>query len=144
MYLEIFLADFAVFRVFWGISRDFAGFPEFRRSATAQNIRSPVYEYQVNKIFSALSIIFIQTLNFLDHSLPFFLVPDDLQVVLLVSEMMILVVVSKSVQLTSEAMSSRPLTCLSFSCLIKSFISGSSSSSFSWPVQMVALIAEAW
>ena len=25
MYLEIFLADFAVFRVFWGISRDFAG-----------------------------------------------------------------------------------------------------------------------
>ena len=25
MYLEIFLADFAVFRVFWGISWDFAG-----------------------------------------------------------------------------------------------------------------------
>ena len=25
MYLEIFLADFAVFRVFWGISRYFAG-----------------------------------------------------------------------------------------------------------------------
>ena len=25
MYLGIFLADFAVFRVFWGISRDFAG-----------------------------------------------------------------------------------------------------------------------
>ena len=25
MYLEIFLVDFAVFRVFWGISRDFAG-----------------------------------------------------------------------------------------------------------------------
>ena len=25
MHLEIFLADFAVFRVFWGISRDFAG-----------------------------------------------------------------------------------------------------------------------
>ena len=26
MYLEIFLVDFAVFRVFWGISWDFAGF----------------------------------------------------------------------------------------------------------------------
>ena len=43
MYLEIFLADFAVFRVFWGISRDFAGMPEFRGSATARNIRSPDY-----------------------------------------------------------------------------------------------------
>ena len=41
MYLEIFLADFAVFRVFWGISRDFAEMPEFRGSVTAQNIRSP-------------------------------------------------------------------------------------------------------
>ena len=41
MYLEIFLADFAVFRVFWGISRDFAGMPEFRGSATARNIRGP-------------------------------------------------------------------------------------------------------
>ena len=42
MYLEIFLADFAVFRVFLGISRDFAEIPEFRGSATARNIRSPV------------------------------------------------------------------------------------------------------
>ena len=41
MYLEIFQADFAVFRVFWGISRDFAEIPEFRGSATARNIRSP-------------------------------------------------------------------------------------------------------
>ena len=41
MYLEIFLADFAVFRVFLGISRYFAEIPEFRGSATAQNIRSP-------------------------------------------------------------------------------------------------------
>ena len=41
MYLEIFLADFAVFRVFGGISRDFAEMPEFRGSATARNIRSP-------------------------------------------------------------------------------------------------------
>ena len=41
MYLEIFLADFAVFRVFLGISWDFAEMPEFRGSATAQNIRSP-------------------------------------------------------------------------------------------------------
>ena len=42
MYLEIFLADFAVFHVFLGISRVFAEIPEFRGSATAQNIRSPV------------------------------------------------------------------------------------------------------
>ena len=41
MYSEIFLADFAVFRVFGGISRDFAEIPEFRGSATAWNIRSP-------------------------------------------------------------------------------------------------------
>ena len=41
MYLEIFLADFAVFRVFWGISWDFAEIPEFHGSATARNIRSP-------------------------------------------------------------------------------------------------------
>ena len=45
MYLEIFLADFAVFRVFGGISRDFAEIPEFRGSATARNIRSPVYRW---------------------------------------------------------------------------------------------------
>ena len=42
MYLEIFLADFVVFRVFLGISRDFAEMPEFRGSTTARNIRSPV------------------------------------------------------------------------------------------------------
>ena len=41
MYLEIFLADFAVFRAFWGISQDFAEIPEFHGSATARNIRSP-------------------------------------------------------------------------------------------------------
>ena len=41
MYLEIFLVDFAVFRVFWGILRDFAEILEFRGSATARNIRSP-------------------------------------------------------------------------------------------------------
>ena len=41
MYLEIFLADFAVFRVFGGISRDFAEKPEFRVSAAVRNIRSP-------------------------------------------------------------------------------------------------------
>ena len=42
MYLEIFLVEFVVFRAFWGILRDFAEMPEFRGSATAQNIRSPV------------------------------------------------------------------------------------------------------
>ena len=41
MYLEISPADFAVFRIFGGISRDFAEKPEFRGSATARNIRSP-------------------------------------------------------------------------------------------------------
>ena len=41
MYLEIFLADFAVFRAFLGISRDFAEIPEFHGSATTRNIRSP-------------------------------------------------------------------------------------------------------
>ena len=41
MYLAIFLADFTVFRVSLGILRDFAEVPEFRGSATAQNIRSP-------------------------------------------------------------------------------------------------------
>ena len=44
MSLEIFLADLAVFHVFLGISRDFAEIPEFRGSATARNIRSPVYK----------------------------------------------------------------------------------------------------
>ena len=48
MYLEIFLADFAVFRVFGGISRDFAEMPEFRGSATARNIRSPDLSRQQN------------------------------------------------------------------------------------------------
>ena len=61
MYLEIFLADFAVFRVFFGISRDFAEIPEFRGSATAQIIRSPglglnLYpsnkQYMLNKDFA--------------------------------------------------------------------------------------------
>ena len=55
MYLEIFLADFAVFHVFLGISRDFAEIPEFRGSATARNIRSPekrkgVNDYIIDKI----------------------------------------------------------------------------------------------
>ena len=50
MYLEIFLTDFAVFRVFLGISRDFAEIPEFRGSATARNIRSPEI-VNINDIF---------------------------------------------------------------------------------------------
>ena len=43
MYLDLFLADLAVFRVFFGISRDFAEIPEFCGSATTRNIRSPAY-----------------------------------------------------------------------------------------------------
>ena len=43
IYLVRFLANFAGFRVFWWISRDFADLVEIRGSATARNIRSPVY-----------------------------------------------------------------------------------------------------
>ena len=38
MYLEIFLADFAVFRVFLGISRDFAGPREISEALLIYNI----------------------------------------------------------------------------------------------------------
>ena len=42
MYLVEFLANFAVFHLFFlSISRDFADIPEFRGSATARNFRSP-------------------------------------------------------------------------------------------------------
>ena len=51
MYLEIFLADFTVFRVFLGISRDFAEIPEFRGSATTRNIRSPVNVIVLSFVF---------------------------------------------------------------------------------------------
>ena len=51
MYLELFLADFTVFRVFLGISQDFAEIPEFHGSATARNIRSPdVYLKKKGKV----------------------------------------------------------------------------------------------
>ena len=43
MYLVRFLANFAGFRVFLWISRDFADLIEICGSATARNIRSPVY-----------------------------------------------------------------------------------------------------
>ena len=43
MYLIRFLPNFTVFFVFLWISWDFADLPEFRGSATAWNIRSPVY-----------------------------------------------------------------------------------------------------
>ena len=49
MDLEIFLADFVVFRVFLGISQDFTEIPEFCGSATARNIRSPAYRIYSNK-----------------------------------------------------------------------------------------------
>ena len=61
MYLEIFLADFAVFRVFWGISRDFAEIPEFRGSATTRNIRSP--ETSQLAMTAPLNCIIMQMLN---------------------------------------------------------------------------------
>ena len=43
MCLVEFLANFAVFHMFLSISRDFAGIPEFRGSATARNFRSPEF-----------------------------------------------------------------------------------------------------
>ena len=57
MYLEIFLADFAVFCVFWGISWDFAEMPEFRGSATARNIRSPAHDLLLKSKANATSFI---------------------------------------------------------------------------------------
>ena len=41
MYLEIFLADFAVFRVSEGISRDFAEIPEFSRVRDRAKYQKP-------------------------------------------------------------------------------------------------------
>ena len=58
MYLEIFLADFAVFRVFGGISQDFAEIPEFRGSATTRNIRSPGFSY-TNAVFQLIFLTFV-------------------------------------------------------------------------------------
>ena len=54
MYLIRFLPNFAVFFVFLWISRDFADLPEFRGSATARNIRSPVSCWK--KYFSTLTL----------------------------------------------------------------------------------------
>ena len=76
MYLEIFLADFAVFRVFLGISRDFAETPEFRGSATARNIRSPVAHLQPNMgsrpelCLTVLCILLLLLLSFDKKKLP--------------------------------------------------------------------------
>ena len=73
LYLEIFLADFAVFRVFFGISRDFAEIPEFRGSATARIIRSPVililmhnmpYEFVLYTSIYVYCILHLQCLYF--------------------------------------------------------------------------------
>ena len=50
MYLEIFLADFAVFRVFLGISRDFAEIPEFRGFATANYQKPCLIESQIKGV----------------------------------------------------------------------------------------------
>ena len=63
MYLEIFLADFAVFRVFEGISRDFVEIPEFRGSATARNIRSPV-KSTINSKQPGFFFIYIHNVRF--------------------------------------------------------------------------------
>ena len=43
MYLEIFVADFAVFRVFWGISRDFAEIPEYFAGPRPREISEALY-----------------------------------------------------------------------------------------------------
>ena len=72
MYLEIFLADFAVFRVFLGISRDFAEIPEFRRSATARNIRSPEKSQKNIKNADLISTKPIDSQRNLQQNQPFF------------------------------------------------------------------------
>ena len=59
MYLEIVLADFVVFRVFLGISRDFAEVSEFRGSATARNIRSPVYTIREHILLYSFDLLVI-------------------------------------------------------------------------------------
>ena len=63
MYLEIFLADFAVFRVLGGISRDFAEIPEFRGSATARNIRRPAKNMKSSTFESIKSHIQVSNLG---------------------------------------------------------------------------------
>ena len=51
-YLIRFLPNFEVFFVFLGISRDFADLPEFRGSATARNIRSPVFSRNITSLWN--------------------------------------------------------------------------------------------
>ena len=75
MYLEIFLADFAVFRVFWGISRDFAEIPEFRGSMTARNIRSPVI----------MSAILLYLLHNVSSFLPVYISSDKYMITIFAS-----------------------------------------------------------
>ena len=58
MYLDLFLADFVVFRVFGGISRDFEEIPEYRGSATAQNIRSPDYYQRLERGSWSFQLLF--------------------------------------------------------------------------------------
>ena len=70
MYLEIFLADFAVFRVFWGISRDFAEIPEFRGSATARIIRSPDLLCLCSKSSIMIILLFLTDNVSLSTSIP--------------------------------------------------------------------------
>ena len=51
-YLIRFLPNLAVFFVFLWISRDFADLPEFRGSATARNIRSPVFSRNITSLWN--------------------------------------------------------------------------------------------
>ena len=79
-YLIRFLPNFAVFFVFLGISRDFADLPEFRGSATARNIRSPVFSRNITSLWNNYAtgavlvhkqsvITFYLALYFLNHIL---------------------------------------------------------------------------
>ena len=65
MYLVRFLANFAGFRMFLWISRDFTDLLEIRGSATAQNIRSPDWENKMYKRKRSIGRVQVSSLYFL-------------------------------------------------------------------------------
>ena len=52
MYLIRFVLNFTVFFMFLWISWDFVDLPEFRGSATARNIRSPVFSRNITSLWN--------------------------------------------------------------------------------------------
>ena len=69
MYLEIFLADFTVYHVLLGISRDFAEKPEFRGSASeALTILLSMQNLSLTTCRILIGIIFANILMAINHS----------------------------------------------------------------------------